>query len=807
MYRPIFMILLEVFLSACFCLHAQAQTSLYVCISDSVHVVGIDKDMDGGQGSLKNPFHSIQAALRAAGSRKGAVTIYLRKGVYYLDSTLVIKSEEASFESLKIQNYQDEKVVISAGRALKLNWQPFENGIYQAKLPLQLHFETLFINDEKQVLARCPNYNPAVRILQGTSADATAKEKISSWKHPAGGYLHGLQAYEWGSLHYKIIGSNPDGTLRLVGGWQNNRPSSLHKDYRYVENIFEELDTAKEWFLDKKDNTLYYKPPKGLDLQTAKVVVSHLRNSLEIRGSSSRPVPAVHIQGIHFTNNERTFMETKEPLLRSDWRLYRGGAVLLDGTADCSVEDCDFHDLGGNAIMVSGFNKGTLIRGCHIYRVGASAICFVGKREAVRSPLDNYAARISYDQLDKTPGPLTNDYPDSCTADNNLIDSIGLIEKQVAGIEIDIAAGIHITHNTIYQVPRAGINIGDGCFGGHEIAYNEVFRTVLETGDHGAFNSWGRDRFWNASRAYMDSLVALHPELRLLDAQEKNIIHNNLFSCNHGWDIDLDDGSSNYEIFNNLCLAGGIKFREGFYRSAYNNIMINNSFHPHVWFKNSHDSFRHNIVMQPYKPIRVTDWGDRVDDNWFLTEAALQAARTNGTDAHSLQGNPMFTNPDKGDYNTGNQALTRKAGFKNFRMDQFGVELPRLKKLAAKPDYPVLNVWDDQPHVEVGVGTVKKNKISKEFRGATLKSVEGLGDRSAYGLPDESGVIVLSVRGESPFAKAGLLQGDVIRSFEGTRVKGLAQLLQLIRPLIGSGKSVSVGTIRSQQSMELKIRL
>ena len=143
-----------------------------------------------------------------------------------------------------------------------------------------------------------------------------------------------------------------------------------------------------------------------------------------------------------------------------------------------------------------------------------------------------------------------------------------------------------VRHNSIYNTPRAGINIGDGAFGGHILEFNDVFNTVLETGDHGAFNSWGRDRFWSPDRKYMDSITTAHlGELILLDAQQTTIIRNNRFRCDHGWDIDLDDGSSNYHIYNNVMLNGGLKFREGFKRKAENNIMINNSFHPHVWFK------------------------------------------------------------------------------------------------------------------------------------------------------------------------------------------------------------------------------
>lgn len=83
--------------------------------------------------------------------------------------------------------------------------------------------------------------------------------------------------------------------------------------------------------------------------------------------------------------------------------------------------------------------------------------------------------------------------------EDNLIHDIGLVEKQVAGIQIQVAREINVRHNTIYRVPRAAINIGDGSFGGHVIEYNDAFATVLETSDHGAFNSWGRDRFWHPS--------------------------------------------------------------------------------------------------------------------------------------------------------------------------------------------------------------------------------------------------------------------------------------------------------------------
>lgn len=118
----------------------------------------------------------------------------------------------------------------------------------------------------------------------------------------------------------------------------------------------------------------------------------------------------------------------------------------------------------------------------------------------------------------------------------------------------------------------------------------------------------GVDRFWHPDRRMMDTLVENHPALILADATATTVIRNNRFRCDRGWDIDLDDGSSNYHIYNNLCLNGGIKLREGFYRVVENNILINNTFHPHVWFRNNGDVFARNIVMTPYLPVNIPEW-------------------------------------------------------------------------------------------------------------------------------------------------------------------------------------------------------
>jgi hypothetical protein len=751
---------------------------------------------DQNAGSLKSPFKSLDRALASIRTYTGKnVSIQLRGGIYYLDHTIKLYADDNLPASLQITAYPHEKVFISAGRRLKLNWKPYKNGIYQASVPENVSFERLFINGALQIMARYPNYDSTARVFHGTSANAIMPERIKHWKDPAGGYVHALHPGEWGSFDYLIKGIDNNGNLRIEGGWQNNRPAGMHKEYRFVENIFEELDAPGEWYLDRIHHILYYYPQNGIKLSNALVEVSHLKIAIELQGTTAHPVRNVQLSDLNFVHTERSFMDTREPLVRSDWTIYRGGAVLLDGTKNCSINNCTFTGLGGNAIMMSNYNKRDTVRGCLITHIGASAVCLVGDPKAVRSALFEYGASVPYNQLDKTPGPLNNNYPQECLITDNLIHDIGDIEKQATGVEIDMASTIKVSHNSIYNTPRAGINIGDGCWGGHVLEYNDVFNTVLETGDHGAFNSWGRDRYWNADRGYMDSIVAAHPELVLLDAQKQNVIHDNRFRCDHGWDIDLDDGSSNYHIYNNVCLNGGIKLREGFYRIVENNIMINNSFHPHVWFKNSGDVFQHNIVTKQYLPIRVADWGKKIDYNLFPDTISLLEAQRNGTDQHSIAGKLYFINAATGNYTLAANSATAP-GFQNIPMDKFGVQKPSLKKIARLA--PISGLIIDQEATD-------KTKVIP-FLGGTVKNVEGPGERSAYGLPDETGVIVLSTGKNSLLLKSGLRDRDVIRTADGKAVKDLKSLLDIYQLSNWKGK-IPVEIVRNQQPLVLVLQL
>ena len=715
-------------------------------------------------GSKKQPFGSIEEAQRyARKNNDNEAVIYLREGTYKIKRPLVFTAEDGNeTKSLTVRSFPKEKVTISGSEQLALNWKPYKNGIMKAKVS-GLIMDMLTVNAEIRPMARYPNFDSTAVRFNGTSADATSPERIKRWKDPSGGYLHAMHQSDWGDFHYRITGKTNDNQLKMEGGWQNNRQSGLSKENRMVENIFEELDAPGEWFYDSKTSTLYYYPYNDEDVNKVTFETAQLKHLLEFRGTLEKPVKNIFFEGIHFTQTRRTFMENYEPLLRSDWTIYRGGAVVFEGSENCGLIKCDLNNLGGNAVFFSNYNYKSKITDSHISNVGASAICFVGDPDAVRSPSFEYGDFVAYDQLDRKLGPKNDNYPRECLVYDNLIHNIGLFEKQTTGVELSMSKSITVSHNSIYKVPRAGINVSDGTWGGHVIEFNDVFETVKETGDHGSFNSWGRDRFWHPDYNRMKEIVAKEPSLILADAVATVIIRNNRFRCDRGWDIDLDDGSSNYHIYNNLCLNGGIKLREGFYRIVENNILINNTFHPHVWFENSGDIFTRNIIMAPYQPINLAGWGTLVDYNIFTDKSGLIEAKARNTDENSIYFPVNFKDSEDGDFGVSySDSEVFEKGFQNFDMNNFGVVADRLRKLAETPKMPLpLN------------GESENRENIEIWHGIKIKKLETLGERSATGMDAQRGVYVINIiRYDSPL-RDYLQANDVILSVNESHIVSL----------------------------------
>jgi hypothetical protein len=707
-------------------------TDFFICVTGHDH----------NPGTKELPFASLERAKETLRQRnkdrgEGPLNVWVREGIYYLESSLRLSSSDSGSQECPIiySAYPGENPVISGGKRLQMSWKPYRNGIWYGEIPewkgvpREALFTQLFVNGKRQVLARFPNGGanagdsdgycyptgrPAVWPHREFQYDPDTFTR-NHWHKPEEAVIHIFGKNKWGNLQWRIEAiDKKEHTISLgAGGYQINDimqgEDATGIDQRsnyYIENVFEELDSPGEWYADRVEGLLYYYPPEGVDLANAIVEVPVHKQLIVFEGTQELPVKNVTFSGFRFAHTASTYLDAYEAPSLGDWTIHRGGAVFMQGAENCSVQFCHFDAVGGNALFMNNYNLHNRVYGNWISEAGESAVCLVGSKQLTLG--SNHA------------------YPAENTISNNKIHDIGVYGKQTAGIFVSVSRGNVISHNQIYRIPRAAICINDGTWGGHVIEHNDIFDTVRETGDHGPFNSWGRDRFWSLSQSHGP---ASHEAGNVkLDARETTIIRNNRFVDNKGWGIDLDDGSSNYLICSNLCIGVSVKLREGDYRTVENNIFYNGANPPgiHIGYEHNHDRFVRNIIVMNSKtdnpevdidfvkghskgsfyefigPPLAGKWVRELNHNLFYNDLGhflatvhyrplgsrnetymLEEWRMLGWDLNSSYGDPLFIDPMNGDFRVSEESPAITLGFKNFDMHLFGL----------KEDFP--KVWGD----------------------------------------------------------------------------------------------------------------
>ena len=102
---------------------------------------------------------------------------------------------------------------------------------------------------------------------------------------------------------------------------------------------------------------------------------------------------------------------------------------------------------------------------------------------------------------------------------------------------------------------------------------------------------------------------------------------------------------------------------------------------------------------------------------------------------------------------------------------------------------------------------LKNGQISRGYLGLGMRPVplpEEL--KTAFKLPADSGLIVVTVDPEGPGGKAGVLFGDVIVSLEGSAVAGLRDLQTFLEPE-AVGKTIEVSLIRGGQPAKVNVTI
>lgn len=312
----------------------------------------------------------------------------------------------------------------------------------------------------------------------------------------------------------------------------------------YIENVYEELDDANEFFFEPKSRVLYYvvnasssaQPPSGVFTAT------HLDVLLNVSGSSVAPVKGLVLRGVEIADTRDTFMAPHGLPSGGDWALQKSAAVTLLGTEGVKIEQCFFHRLDGNGVFFGGYHRNASVSYNEFLEIGDSAIAVWGDTSTMLNA--NGTKTLPW-----AVGPDARDGMQSWGTRvlGNIAHEIGLFQKQSSFFFQALAARSVIQQNVFFNGPRAAVNFNDGHAGGDDLGHNLFVNSCRESGDHGPFNSWDRQPYITDFPGHA-SVVPL-----------KRQIHHNYFMGNYNalFAVDTDDGSSYYEIHHNFLVSAG----------------------------------------------------------------------------------------------------------------------------------------------------------------------------------------------------------------------------------------------------------
>ena len=295
------------------------------------------------------------------------------------------------------------------------------------------------------------------RIPSGITIGSRNHKKIlpnSPYKNAKGAVFQAWRPGHWASWMFQVDqhatvtcpNSSETGCTELgwhIGGFQGARGSDKGAEW-FVENVFEELDAENEFYFDKDTSELYLyynasvgtPPPKELEIEA-----TDLQDYIKImggapgRGGEDEPVRGVTIRGITIRDAGATYLEPHGMPSGGDWGLQRRGAVYLEGTEGCTIEACLFTRNDGNSVMLSGYNRDTLLKDI----------------EAVWNGDSVFAAWGLTDGIDGTSG----EQPRGTVVDGMFCHELGQYEKQSSCWFQAKTALTEIKNSIMFNGPRA----------------------------------------------------------------------------------------------------------------------------------------------------------------------------------------------------------------------------------------------------------------------------------------------------------------------------------------------------------------
>ncbi len=441
---------------------------------------------------IEKALQEAREARRLDGEKD--VRIILKTGIYHLLQSVIVRPEDNGTRFVG-----EDGAVISGGVEI-YGWKK-QGNLLVADVPMfngrPLEFRQLYVNCKKAVRARdVQDFEQMHRILSMDKKQevlfvpaAAVKKIVSQSKN----YNAGLEM----TLHemwcianlrvreIKMMGDsaavffhNPESHIHFSHPWPSPMTNTDgHNSAFYLSNDRSLLDTPGEWFLDTKQERLFYYPKKGETAANIRVTVPAVETLLRSEGTADDLVTDISFENISFEHStwmrpsvsghtplqagmfmtEAYKLRPKMERPNGDHKLDNQGwvgrpaaAVLFNNAENICFSNCRFQHLASTGLDFHEFIKGGTVSNCHFTDIGGTAILagtFGPEGFEQHKPYDPSDRRIICDGL---------------TIDHNIVNDVTNEDWGCIGIAAGWVRNIKITNNEISDVSYTGISLGWG---------------------------------------------------------------------------------------------------------------------------------------------------------------------------------------------------------------------------------------------------------------------------------------------------------------------------------------------------------
>ncbi|MBU2950916.1 right-handed parallel beta-helix repeat-containing protein [Tamlana agarivorans] len=650
-------------------------------------------------------------------SKSEDIVVYIRDGVYQLNKTVTFGLEDSGKDTATITYaaFPGETPVFSSGKEIS-GWKKVTQEI--PGLPAEAKGKLLEANTSDKFLTLYDGQGMLPRaqsegIITGEGKNGRNRLNfpdgfLKNWSNVTDAEIKVRPHHAWivNMLPLKSVDESTNTAMTTIDATYAMNVLHFLKETEncWVENVPEALNKEGEWMLNTKTGKVYLWPRNDSAVVFPQLIeFIRVEGKIDKKGPKDVPVRNLHFKGLTFKHGERYTLAPDDKGLQHDWDMQdkANALVRFRGTENCAVDSCHFLDSGSGAVRVDLHGINNSISNNHIEHMGGGGILLCGY------------------------GPGTKDVNRKNTVYNNNIHHVGQIYWHSPGIFAWQSGENHIANNLIHHTDYTAIILA-GCMT-HFMAKKparELTRTIRQH----EVPKFTKDVTLEEILPYLhthDNLVENneihHGMQRLGDGNaiyirgsgknnriHRNYIHDMVTDMIMQAAIRTDGGQTGTYITENViynCVSQGILTKLD--NKVENNFVIDIIAPPRGYYLSVREGpltgakIKHNIFYSSTKPGNFIDElpagkksnsEDRrgralaraidadTDYNIYFSkedvsigQALIDKNIKGGADKHSQAIDPMFVDPQNGDFRFKPGSPALKLGIKPIDLSQVGL--------------------------------------------------------------------------------------------------------------------------------------